>query len=423
LERADFPAADLVVALSGGPDSALCARLAQETGMALRAVFVDHGLPASRELREAAGSIADLLDVPFDVVTAHVDVGPGLEERAREARYQALEQNLKPGEVIVTGHNADDQAETVLVNFLRGAGARGLGGMPRRRGVIARPLLDLTREEIRNAATEAGLPWIEDRANLDMRHRRNRVRHELIPLLEHDYSPSLRSILARTADSMRADDQMLQERADDLPLRDDGEAVLIPAAAVTTLPPPVATRLVRRALRRARPPHPGSKREVEAVMAVARGETRFAEIAGGLSICREGALVALYPGSVEPAGPVTIAPPVVLKFDRWQIDVHESSRPPALRPLGGRELILDADSTGGRLTMRAAGKGDTIDIADGTKSVSDVLAEAGVPVRFRHRWPVLVGQRVLAVPGIRAAHHARFGAATTRYLWVLTSRS
>ena len=129
-DRFDGVEDGLVIALSGGPDSAAAATLAREAGMAIRAIHVDHGLPGSAVMRSAATAIAAELGIDLEVVEVHPAVTT--ETALREARYEALLTHIDPNETLVTGHTSDDQAETVLMNLLRGAGPRGLAGMPRR---------------------------------------------------------------------------------------------------------------------------------------------------------------------------------------------------------------------------------------------------------------------------------------------------
>ena len=135
----------VVIALSGGPDSAAVAALAREAGICTRAVHVDHGLPASPAMRAAAIAVAEKLGIQLEVV----EVRPAgtSETELRAARYEALLEHVGPNETIVTGHTSDDQAETVLMNLFRGAGPRGLAGIPARRGQF-QTWKKLTEEEV-----------------------------------------------------------------------------------------------------------------------------------------------------------------------------------------------------------------------------------------------------------------------------------
>ena len=188
LARCDFPPAGTAVtcAVSGGADSLALLVLAAEAGCRATAVHVDHGLrPGSDEEAEVVRAAADRWGAAFRGVRVAVAPGPNLEARARATRYAAL-----PADVL-TGHTADDQAETMLLNLLRGAGLDGLAGMDPRR----RPLRRLRRRETRALCDILGLEPIEDPTNLDSAFRRTRVRHELLPLLddiaERDVAPIL----------------------------------------------------------------------------------------------------------------------------------------------------------------------------------------------------------------------------------------
>src|SRR5665811_1184702 len=142
LAKVRVPPSRCVVALSGGPDSAICAWVVVQAGVLVRALHVDHGLPGSPVVRGGAVAIAASLGIPLQIAEVTVGSGPSPEGLARTARYEALEASLDQDEVLLTGHTRADQAETILGNLLRGTGADGLAGIPRRRGRIVRPLLD-----------------------------------------------------------------------------------------------------------------------------------------------------------------------------------------------------------------------------------------------------------------------------------------
>jgi tRNA(Ile)-lysidine synthase len=395
------PAPPLVVALSGGADSAALAWAVSQLGVPARAISVDHGLPGSAGLMEAARRIAAVLAMVHTIVPA--SSRDDSETALREARLAALEAAAAPDETIITGHTADDQAETVLGNLVRGAGTTGLSGIPARRGRFVRPLLAVPRDVTRRAAADAGLPFADDPVNADPAVWRNRIRTVTIPHLAEEYNPAVRSALARTGALLAADDHVLERRAAAIPVRHDEEAVLIPAAALTALPGPVAARVVRRALRLLFDPYPGSADDVAAVMhAAASGVT--ASLGGGLTAAREGALVAIHPSTPVPAPePVPLAATRPTRFGPWTIEPEGGrvgiGRRRAVVPLGERSLV------------RAPVPGDRVAIVGGGhKKVSDVLGEARVPVRLRSRWPLVVtddtvvwvvGARVGAVEGRR----------------------
>jgi tRNA(Ile)-lysidine synthase len=204
----------------------------------------------------------------------HVDPGPNVEARARAARYAALPP------AALTGHTADDQAETVLLNLLRGAGLDGLAGMDPGR----RPLRRLRRTETRELCAALGLAPVDDPTNDDPAYRRNRVRHELLPLLDAIAARDVVPLLARQADVLRADAALLDELAAALDPTD--------ARALAAAPAALARRAVRRWLRTAGPGgaerHPPDVAATERVLAVARGEAVACELAGGWRVARTG---------------------------------------------------------------------------------------------------------------------------------------
>ncbi len=419
LGRVELPPGPVVVALSGGADSAVLAWAAAEKGREARAIFVDHSLPHSRELKEAARAIAHQLDIEFEVVDAPVDrSSPSFEDTARRARYEALRIAAKPNRIL-TGHTADDQAETVLSHFLRGAGARGLAGIPAEQGMVARPLLAVTRAETRRLALELGLPFFDDPDNQANDLRRSRIRSQLIPLLEAEYNPQLRSALIRAAALSAADDSLLGWRAARIPIRFDGECVRVPAGVLhrQALPDAIATRVLRRALAIIRGPHGGTHGEIEQLLRVVSREARTAELAGGLRAQREGPWLTIALPGPGPVDTMAVSIPFSVHFDRWHLRSTESVPGPLLG--GSGVLVLDRDVVADGLALVPAARGGTIDIGTGSKAVAVALGEAGVPSRLRDRWPVLwADDRVVGIPGVRPAGWARATAKTTRYLVV-----
>jgi tRNA(Ile)-lysidine synthase len=415
LERAAarLPQEPLVVALSGGADSAVCAWAAVAAGRTVRAVTVNHGLPVSGPLVEAAGKVAAALGLEHSVVEV---VSDDSEAALRVARYRALESEAAAGEVLLSGHTSDDQAETVLGNLVRGSGASGLAGIPVERPPWLRPLLEVSRAEARQVADELGLPYADDPSNLDVSLRRNELRHEVIPYLEERFGSAVRERLARAAAFLAADDTELERRALAVPLRLGGDAVRMPAAALVMLPMPVAARVVRRALRSVLSPYPGSRRDVEAVLEVASGTADRISLSGDNIASREGPWVAVHPVA-DPVAPepVPLAVPGTARFGDWVIDAELLPGIPVPAPLGRRHAFLEP--VGGPLMVRAAGAGDTVAMVEGSKEVAEALREAGVPARLRRSWPVVERDgTIIWVVSVRAAADAGPGEADTLML-------
>ena len=205
------PATRFVVAFSGGADSLALLHSFAETrdrdrGPLLGAVHVDHHLhPDSTRWARQCMEVCRRLSVDLTVLDAGVAVnraGQCTEGAARAARYRALERVVSSHDVLCTAHTSDDHVETVLLNLLRGAGPRGLAGIPEERrlgaGVVARPVLGVSRTDLRAYAGETGLPIIQDPANEEQRHARVLLRRAVVPVLEAQW-PSVRTRLERAA--------------------------------------------------------------------------------------------------------------------------------------------------------------------------------------------------------------------------------
>jgi len=241
----------VVVALSGGPDSSALLHALWRASAGLRlsllAVHVDHGLrPEAAAQAEHAARFAAELRLPVEVVRV-APRGRG-EDAAREARHRALEAVAARLEAatIALGHTADDQAETVLLHLLRGSGVQGLGGMSQRDGLRFRPLLDVTRSQVETYCARQGLSPVHDASNDDVRFTRNRVRHELIPLLESRFNPRASEALRRLARAAREEHQVVELAAREW-LSRWSRAGAIPRREWVLLPPAVQVQVLREA--------------------------------------------------------------------------------------------------------------------------------------------------------------------------------
>lgn len=217
------PGSTLLLGLSGGLDSCvlldLLHGLQAKLGFRLQALHVNHGIsPNAIAWEEFCAGLCASLAVPFQAVRVQVarDSGLGLEAAAREVRYTVL--LAQPVNAVVLAHHRDDQAETLLLQLLRGAGTRGLAAMPPAsessggQPVLLRPLLDVSREMLEDYAYDRHLSWIEDESNLDLAFDRNFLRHCVFPQLEQRF-PAARTTLARAAGHLAEADALLQEVA------------------------------------------------------------------------------------------------------------------------------------------------------------------------------------------------------------------
>ncbi len=417
---ADVADGPLLIALSGGADSAVLAWacVTMRPAGTVSAVHINHGWEASQELQDAAAAIADHLDIPFRAIGVAPATGPSPEGAAREARLAALV-DAAGDEAIVMGHHADDAAETVVGNLLRGAGATGLSGITPERGPFVRPLLGIRRAELRAVADELALPFSDDPSNEDKAHRRNVIRHEIIPELDRHVDGELVDVVVRSAQHLAADDAYLDDAAADGVTTGDGEATLLAIAPLITMPAVLAKRAVRKVLREVHPPYPGSSREVEAVLAVTIGQAPRRDLSDGFVAEREGPYVSIY----RPAQP-QVGDPVELEVPgRVQFGEHLIRATPAT---SGEQVRMSSDwcrlaLPKGKLIVRAAQDGDRVDIGTGSKKVADAFNEAAVPVRKRPAWPVVESRgRIAWVAGVRVAAWARVE--TSLSTWVELER-
>jgi len=254
-------------AVSGGADSVALLVLASAHSTDVTAWHVDHGLrEGSSTEAQIVSDIAIALGSKFESRTVVVEVGSNLEARAREARFAELPHD------VMTGHTADDQAETVLVNLLRGAGMRGLSGM---QSGPSHPILQLRRSDTVALCEALGISVFHDPSNDDDRFQRNRIRHEVLPLLQSISLRDVVPVITRQAELLRDDDSLLDELASAIDPTD--------AKAISAAPQALARRALRMWLAH---PYPPDLATVERVLCVARGETLGCDIGGGRQVKR-----------------------------------------------------------------------------------------------------------------------------------------
>lgn len=273
LARCTFPEAGTPVtcAVSGGADSLGLMVLAVAAGNEVTAVHVDHGARPGSDLEaDVVRAAAAHVGAAFCSERVEVAPGPNFEARARAARYAVLPDD------VMTGHTADDQAETILLNVMRGSGLEGLAGM---RPGPRHPILSLRRTETRALCLTHGLEPVDDPSNDDPRFRRNRVRHELLPLVDDIADRDVVPLLVRLAGHAREAADHLAEQAQRLDPTD--------ASALTTAPIPIARMAVRRWLRPCSDHgHPPDAATIDRVLAVARKGCVATDVGGGWRVAR-----------------------------------------------------------------------------------------------------------------------------------------
>ena len=417
---ADLEPGPIVVALSGGADSAAAAwacATSRPPG-SVRAVHVNHGWDASVQLERAAAAVAEKLDLPLQVVAVEPQPRSSPEAAAREERLAALMETAD-GALVVMGHHADDAAETIVGNLLRGAGTTGLSGIAPRRDPFVRPFLDLRRAVLRRVADEFELPYVDDPSNEDRDLRRNLIRHEIMPELDRHLPGELVDVVVRSAQHLAAEDAYLEDVAVGDILATDGEVTLLAVAPLVTMPAVLAKRAIRSALRQVHPPYPGTTREVDAIMAVTMGTVPRRDLSDGLVAESEGPYVSIRrPAEVHIDEPAVLSVPGRVRYGSHIIR--------AVAAPSGEKVSMSPDwcrlaLPSGQLTVRAAIPGDRIDIGTGSKKVADALNEAAIPVRKRSAWPVVESRgRIAWVAGVRVASWARVE--TSLSTWVELER-
>lgn len=287
----------MIAALSGGADSVALLLLLRDLHAAGelvldRAAHLHHGIRGAEADQDQrfCRELCERLDVPF--ITKRVDVPAiakrdrvSLEVAARRARQRffAEVREARGADVVATAHTENDQAETVLLRLVRGAGGRGLAGIAPRRDRVIRPLLSITRQELRADMVTRGQQWREDATNADVAIPRNRVRHELLPYLSQHFNPAITRALARLADVARADEAWLEtlvESAGGETMTVSDDQVSLNVSRLSAAPEALARRLARRALEAANPAQGYTVEEVDLLLAVVRGERAAAEISG-----------------------------------------------------------------------------------------------------------------------------------------------
>lgn len=451
VEAVGLTGATVVVAVSGGPDSlALLHALhcaADSHSLSLHVAHVDHCLrPSSAWDAGFVREQAEALGLPCTVVAAAVPRrrdGSFSEAAARDVRYRALVEvaTREAAAAIATGHTMDDQAETVLLRAVRGAGLAGLramaalGDAPVEGAAVGvfRPLLGVRRGETLAYCGQLGLTPVQDETNADTRISRNLLRLEALPLLER-LNPQAVAALARLAGTAgTALDFLDAALAVEWPaLASVAEGgVSLDRARLGTLHPALQGLAVRRAwLQTGVGDGAPDAVHVEAALWLAKGPAgKESTLPGGVRVeARHDALLFHPPGAEPPAplaGEHSVRVPGVTTGGGWRVEARPVP-PPDILDAAAMTAYLDADSLGGEMCLRARRPGDRfqpLGMARGSRKLQDCLVDAHVPRRERDAVPLLVSPRGIAwVVGHRIAHWARVTPETKRVLRVDASR-
>ena len=387
------------IAYSGGLDSHvllhLCARLERVSRVpALTAVHVHHGLQANADAWAVhCKQTCQDLNIPFLLIKVDASARPGEspEEAARNARYRAILSQLAPGEIVLTAQHRDDQAETLLLQLMRGAGLAGLAAMPECSelgpGLLMRPLLSYSRQELQAYAEQFNLRWVDDPSNLSMDHDRNYLRHRIIPLLAHRW-PGVKKALSRTANHCAEAQRLLGDWSADLcqsALRADGES--LDAERLKSLRRADQRLVLREWLRHSgyrMPPAVTIERILREVLPAARDKTPVVSWGEGEVRCYRNGIFLLPPQTPVDAG-LTIT---------WNgkcvLTLPDGNGKLTATMIEGRGIAPEAWQTGAiTVRYRKGGESCRLPRRMGTRELKKLFQEAGIPPWLRARAPLV----------------------------------
>ncbi len=432
----------VVVAVSGGPDSVclldVLNDLRDELQISLIVAHFDHGLRPGEDEKETdfVRKLAFSYGLEARIGRASRDLARragSLEERAREERYRFLReiQGKTKAHRIALGHQLNDQAETVLMRLLRGSGTHGLGAIhPVRDGVIIRPLIRVSREEIEAYLAQKGLKWVEDSSNMNPRYTRNRIRLELLPLLKA-YQPRILEILAKTAEIIRADENYLNIEAEQWLDLHGSQAqkhhIRISISQLSALPEALQRRVLRCAIKKA-----GSSLRriswghIELAQGLISSNKAQGEIhlPGDLVVKKRYDWIIICPR--DTSGPkgysYTVPGSGIYGLEAIESTLEISQL--VLPTAGGLHqspwiALLDSSKIDFPLAVRSYRPGDRLVPLGmkGTKKVHDLFVDKKIPLELRKRIPIVCsGEAIIWVGGLRIDERFKITQTTHRIL-------
>lgn len=435
------PGDGVVVAVSGGADSVVLLhcllRVRATWSLSLHVAHFDHGL---RETSRQDARFVEELAASWGLSATTGSWGAGarrdrsLQAEARRARYRFLEEVASQvgATRIALGHHRDDQAETVLLHLLRGSGLRGLRGMlALREGRLIRPLLEVGREDIEAYVKAHQLSFLDDPSNRDLRYLRNRIRWQLLPLLQREYNPSIARTLARMAALVAEDEGYLEEDAGETfnALVDfQGSTLCMSLSALRGLAPAIRRRILERAIWSVAPGVYLTAAHLEAV-------DRLTGAAGPSAVTlpqaqrawRSGGFLYVGRRRRERWSPVReeLCVPGEIAIREWGVRMEAAIVPRSMADVPGNgsdRVCIDWKEVLPPLVVRSWRPGDRFRPLGlgGNKKLQDLFVDAKVPREERVRVPVVTDQKgILWVPGFRIDERGRVGGTTVEVL-VLT---
>ncbi len=415
-----------VLAYSGGVDSHVLLHLCHAARLPLRAVHIHHGLQAQADAWDRhCGGVCEQLDVPYTCIRVDAAHAPGEspEDAARNARYRALEDALQPDEVLLVAHHRDDQAETLLLQLMRGAGPAGLASMPAVRpfgtGLLARPLLGFGQQCIRQYAEENGLHWVDDPSNADTSFERNYIRRRVLPVFKQNWPNASESLSQAAALQQDALDIIEAMAAVDLAAVSTQQPNSLSISRLCQLPVARQYNVLRFWINRAeydRPRRNILQEVVEAVLPAAEDATplvlwgnteirRYQDTLYVLKALSSHATHHVYAWDGE----------LPLYLDTLDVELR-------LEQVRGAGLRQDAVARGLTVRFRQGGEQIRPQGRQHTHSLKKLMQEAGIPPWQRNRIPLIyVDHELACVCGYWVA--AAFAATEDQQGWTPVCRS
>jgi tRNA(Ile)-lysidine synthase len=456
----------ILAGISGGPDSLCLMSLLRKAGYHVIVAHFNHKLrPDSDADANAVEQAAARLNIASIIESGDVRAFAGqeklsIEEAARILRYRFLMSQARRvrAQAVAVGHTADDQVETVLMHFLRGAGLSGLKGMTHRSVIhafdpeipVVRPLLDAWREETVVYCAANGLHARHDPSNASLDFFRNRLRHLLIPALE-SYNPRLREVVWRSARSLAGDHEIIIKVVDDAwakcIVQENVDFVAFDSSALTKHPFGLQRNLIRRAMERIHPQtldigFDALERAVRFINNAPPHHARL-DLTGDMHLLREGALLYVVAGeailpverwpqlpdetdtiTVRVPGSVNLSGGWKMTCERWNIASLAMEQ--ARINDDPFQVWLDASGIADALELRPRHDGDRFEplgMNGHHMKISDFFVNVKLPQRARDKWPLLcMGEKVVWVPGYRPAHSFRLTDSTRQALYFSLTR-
>jgi tRNA(Ile)-lysidine synthase len=414
-----------VVLVSGGADSAAVAAGLVEAlePEAVSALHLNYGLrPDSDEDEAICRELCTKLGVELQVERPELG-GGNVQAEARDARYAAAEGLRRSGRLdwIATGHTRTDLAETVLYRLATSPGRRAMLGLPVRRGMVVRPLLELGREQVRRLVIEAGLPFRDDPSNADPAYARNRIRNEVLPVLR-EIGPDAETAIAETQAELIEESELLERLASESLAESGADAAGAIAREVLAALDPALRRLVLRQLaeRATGGPVPlGRTRAAEIWRLSNEPEGGVVELGRGVEARIEQGHVRFVATRQEQPQDARLTVPGTCRFGPWEIRAELESGVPSVE--GPDLAVLDPATLGDTLTVRSWRAGDRIRPLGlgGSKSLQDLFTDRKVPRSLRHALPVVTSDaRIVWIAGVAVSEEfvARPGSARSAVL-------